>query len=42
MSVSPLLATGGNVAHCSHSCNMDVGRMGEESPAPSFPDSRTV
>ncbi len=37
--MSQLLATTGNVAHCSYSCDKDVGHMGEESPDPSVPGS---
>ncbi len=43
--MSQLLATTGNAVHCSHTCDKDVGHMGEESPDPSVPGSlsnRTV
>ena len=43
--MSQLLATTSDVVHCSHTCDKDVGRMGEESPDPSVPGSlrnRTV
>jgi len=39
VSVSPLSGTLSNVIHCSHTCDEDVGRMGEESTDPGVPGS---